>query len=424
MTARTHVFVATTQGPVPVIGITREESDVSSVVCVNGGSQRAGISNLYYDFVSKGTGVIARETGHGAWRVDIGSNIESGHSWQLAFFLAHTLHRDGTLGAGEPATGDRVIWATGRVQFDRSVVAVRNTRKKLETSAQQVEVWRDAGIYVVGLAPAQNVAELDDDWRDQTGLTNERFPLHAVSNVDAALAALSGGATANRPSQRGPKIGWSRSAVAVALLAVGGIVAGVVLSAKPSSVASPSLEPEPPTEPAPVAPEPPAGREAPGTDNGPAQDSNDPTLLYAQDSSNADCSQPSAQPVPLGRDENGYFVFNPVSLTGACSLRFEFATPPTSAVFAAAPKEGILFEIDAEGGGWHMPVPNGRGEDREYALIVPVATVSPDQRTSFERRLKLYGGTELLTPGRLEQLLEESGWRAVVYRQRLIAADN
>ncbi len=414
MAARSHVFVATTQGPVPITAITREESDVPSVVCINGSSERAGISSLYYDFVGKGTGVIAHETGHGAWRVDIQTNIENGQSWKLAFLLAHVLHSKGILGGGSPAPGDNVVWATGRVQFDRSVPGVRNLPRKLESTAELVRSCQEQGIKMVGFAPRENVDALPANWREAMEIPASAFPLHAVSGADAALAALKVDLDGRNTSDRRPprRWSWGTASVVVLLSAAAIATAGFYSQSRERVPASDEA-----TRPGDANV--PGDADAPVPEQIVRRPERDPVLVPSRSEGSSGCATPEARRVPLAPDDDGFLTFKTIGLTDACSLHFEFPQPPAAGVVAVALKEAGIIELTSGGNGWSLPLPNRRDEDRAYALIVPSAAVTEDQRAAFERRLNLSGGGDLLIRGRLEELLEASGWTTTVYRQRL-----
>lgn len=156
---KTHVFIGTTEAPVAIQRITEEDSGVQSVICLNGTVQALPVSAGYHDFVRRGTGVIARDFGHDAYRVDVDGRVDQGASWQLPVYLAHALHRRGLLGDGSPATGDRVIWATGEVDIDLGVRSVAGVAQKLARSLEAIQAWRAQGIEVQVLLPSSNLGE-------------------------------------------------------------------------------------------------------------------------------------------------------------------------------------------------------------------------------------------------------------------------
>ena len=146
-----HVFIPTLQGVSHVQSIVQEDVDVPSVVCLDGTAQSLPISNAYYDFVKKGQGVIAKDFGHEAWRVDLSEPVEMGNSWQLGIYLAHYFHSKGELGTGEPKPGDTVIWATGSVKVNRDVEPVEGVERKLAHSSVLFEQLQQQQIKTLGV---------------------------------------------------------------------------------------------------------------------------------------------------------------------------------------------------------------------------------------------------------------------------------
>jgi len=179
----THIFIATTQGPIAVQKITEEESDVRSVVCIDGSSRPASISERYYDFVKKGTGVIARNFGHDSYRVDISTNIETGYSWQLAVYLAHQLQKQGRLENGNPVAGDIVVIATGEVDKDLNIRKVDSVPEKLVASVALLEEWHVSDISTVLVVPEQNSFLLAPAWVESIGLDSDWFHLLSLDRM-------------------------------------------------------------------------------------------------------------------------------------------------------------------------------------------------------------------------------------------------
>ena len=179
----THIFIATTQGPIAVQKITEEESDVRSVVCIDGSSRPASISERYYDFVKKGTGVIARKFGHDSYRVDISANIETGYSWQLAVYLAHQLRKHGRLGNGDPGAGDIVVIATGEVDKDLNIRKVNSVSEKLLASSALLEEWYNGDIATIFIVPEQNNRLLASDWVERVGSNSDWFHLLSLDCI-------------------------------------------------------------------------------------------------------------------------------------------------------------------------------------------------------------------------------------------------
>lgn len=153
---RIRVFIATTEGPVAVQKITAEEPDVPSVVCRDGTTEVLAISPDYTRFVDRGTGLVAKLTGHGAYRLDLDRPVDGGRSWQLPVLLAHLLDMDRRLvGPCEPA--DLVILATGEVDRAQRVRAVGRIVEKLAAAQKLIAECKQDGPPLVFLLPS-------DDW--------------------------------------------------------------------------------------------------------------------------------------------------------------------------------------------------------------------------------------------------------------------
>jgi len=153
-----HILLPTLQGLSAVQGIVREDPDVPSVVCLNGTAQSLPISNAYYDFVKKGQGVIGRDFGHEAWRIDLSDPVEMGNSWQLGLYLAHYLFELGQLGSGEPVAGDTVLWVTGAVKSNHQVEPVEGVERKLLNSTDNILAWQQKSIKTIAVMCAANHA--------------------------------------------------------------------------------------------------------------------------------------------------------------------------------------------------------------------------------------------------------------------------
>ena len=105
------VYIATTASLVAIQRITEEDPQVNSVICLAGKAISLPISGAYDAFVRNPTGVIQRDFGHSAYRIDVSDTIEEGYSWQLGVFAAHALQRAGRLvPPGEPT--ETIIIAT------------------------------------------------------------------------------------------------------------------------------------------------------------------------------------------------------------------------------------------------------------------------------------------------------------------------
>ncbi|AKS41453.1 hypothetical protein [Wenzhouxiangella marina] len=214
----THVFIGTTCGPVAIQRITPEASGVQSVVCLNGTVQALPISHAYHDFVRRGTGIIARDFEHDAFRVDLAERVDQGVSWQLPIYVAHAVHARGQLGNGQPEAGDTVIWATGEVGADGDVRPVERTADKLNQSLGQIQQWRQAGIQVRVLLPDTNLAEGVEQVSDLAGVAGVHTLSEALESFGGGVSRPSKDKTSSAMGSAKPSA-WLIAAVIVALLA-------------------------------------------------------------------------------------------------------------------------------------------------------------------------------------------------------------
>lgn len=217
---KTHVFIGTTCGPIAIQRITQEESGVQSVVCLNGTVEALPISAAYHDFVRRGTGIVARDFGHDAFRVDVAERVDQGVSWQLPMYVAHAVQANGRLGNGAPESGDTVIWATGEVGADGVIRPVERTADKLTQSLEQIRQWREAGINVRILVPDSNLAEGVEQVSDLAGVAG-------VHTLGEALESFSDSSQSRRKksgagvlARHGSAWRWAAVAAALALVLI------------------------------------------------------------------------------------------------------------------------------------------------------------------------------------------------------------
>ena len=149
---RVRVFIATTEGPVAVQKITAEDPDVPSVACRDGTTEVLAISRDYTRFVDRGTGLVARLTGHGAYRLDLDRPVDGGRSWQLPVLLAHLLDVEGRL-AGPEEPADLTLLATGEVDREQRVRPVGQVKQKLSAARALIERHAARGQPLVVLVP-------------------------------------------------------------------------------------------------------------------------------------------------------------------------------------------------------------------------------------------------------------------------------
>lgn len=215
-----HVIIGTTRGPVAIQRITREQPGVQSVICLDGTVEALPVSQAYHDFVRRGTGLIARDFGHDAFRVDLDRRIDQGVSWQLPLYVAHALEAGSRLGNGSPSAGDTVIWATGAVSADGQVRPVARTADKLEQSLEQIVAWREQGIDVRPLLPQPNLAEGTRSIANLGGVAG------VLTLADALQGLGKNPATENKRRGTAPgRVRWWRALpVATPLLVTAGIL--------------------------------------------------------------------------------------------------------------------------------------------------------------------------------------------------------
>ena len=226
-----HIVIPTLQGLSHVQSIIREDPDVPSVICLNGTAQSLPISNAYYDFVKKGQGIIAREFGHDAWRIDLSEPVELGNSWQLGIYLTHYFHSKHLLGSGEPKPGDVVIWATGAVKVNRDVEAVEGVERKLAQSLNTLKQFQAQQIPVLMVMCEANHAQIElPDFTHRVVLNScaELQPLLSSLETHADLGEAENSepvqqkTEAARPSAFNVSPSWL-----LVLLLIAGIILGV-----------------------------------------------------------------------------------------------------------------------------------------------------------------------------------------------------
>ena len=164
---RIRVLIATTQGPVEIEAIIDlEPGDLSIVALGQGAEIIPGLKVSYRNFVGRGSGVIAKNFGHDAFRLELSGEIHAGDSWQLAVFIAHALHKEGRLAQkGDDASA--LIWATGQVNYNLGLTEIGHIREKLAASLARFSSERERGIDVQVIWPEANGADIDDTIREQ-----------------------------------------------------------------------------------------------------------------------------------------------------------------------------------------------------------------------------------------------------------------
>lgn len=148
---KVKVYIATTEGPALVQRVTEEDSEIPSVVCLNGTTETLAISDAYGRFVRKGSGIVAGLTGHDSYRVDVDSPIDGGQSWQLGMLLAHLLQQENRLAAPNEAA-ELTLFATGEVDRDLNLRSVGHIAEKADgaqTRLNQTDTDADQSLFVM-----------------------------------------------------------------------------------------------------------------------------------------------------------------------------------------------------------------------------------------------------------------------------------
>ncbi|WP_421883504.1 hypothetical protein [Pacificispira sp.] len=148
-----RVYIATTEGPALIQRVAAEESDIPPVVCLNGTTETLPISDAYGRFVRRGSGIVAKLTGHDSYRIDLDRGIDGGSSWQLGVLLAHLLMVHGRL-AGPRDPADIVIFATGEVDRDLLIRPVGHIDRKVAACQATGDVEAAGGARCLFLVPA------------------------------------------------------------------------------------------------------------------------------------------------------------------------------------------------------------------------------------------------------------------------------
>jgi hypothetical protein len=111
------VIVPTTDGPAPILRLTRLAQAPRSVMRTQDDYRPLPPSARYHAFVQVG-GALANRIGYGAGQFELmlGGMVETGRSWELPAAIAHWLHEQGhELGTDAP---DLLVWATGALDND------------------------------------------------------------------------------------------------------------------------------------------------------------------------------------------------------------------------------------------------------------------------------------------------------------------
>lgn len=151
--------------------IREEDSNVASVICLDGRAEALPVSPAYDAFVRKPIGIVEKLTGHDAYRMDVAARVDDGRSWQLAAYLAH-------VALLKTETPSLHIFATGEVDDALSVREVSHISEKLQALSIFIEandIPRDQAIILMP-SSSKNLPSSHD------GIT-----VHGVATVSHAL---------------------------------------------------------------------------------------------------------------------------------------------------------------------------------------------------------------------------------------------
>ena len=357
-----HIFVATTQGLVAIQNITPiDDTEINSVVSVNGTSTTANISNAYHNFVKKGAGIIAQDFNFCSYRLNISERIDNGNSWQLAFYLAHAASEKNILGDGNAEPGDQVICATGEVNTStRNVQLVTDVALKIEQAKAPVSSWIHNNIKVYFLVPSENSRDFD------TTLMVKPISVYSLKEALAVSPMLS---VSNNSVKVTPKKGhkaWLSAIIVTFFLAT--VIGSKYFYQqwfKQNITLVNRIEPENPL---------PQGSMTKINTNKPNISSNiknkqrpvsgqyQLTAFIAQ---KADCQlEPSRQTATLEGS-----VFNQVKLNHLCQLQLTTPKNIINILLVAADTKAIIV-LDKLSGYWRVPLPKKRSTDRKYHLVL------------------------------------------------------
>lgn len=199
---RVAVIIPTTDGPAPILKLSRLSQAPRSVLRVQDDYRPLPPSSRYHAFIQPG-GPLAERIGlkGGQYELRLGAAVETGRSWELPAAIAHWAQTAGH--CLDPETADLVVWATGALDNDLSVlVRDYHLRPKLERSEGLLKEWRDRGVAVLLLLP--------EDVTLEAALTSSLVTVRRVRDLAEALTAID----ETRPSGQddGPEISTPQSA--------------------------------------------------------------------------------------------------------------------------------------------------------------------------------------------------------------------
>ena len=432
------VYVATTQGLVQVQGITEEDPEIDSLVCLNGSMQQLPISRNYHQFVKKGSGLIHKDFNHGTFRLDVDKPIDSGKSWQLGFYLAH--YAASQLNAGTPQSGDIVVWATGEVKIDKSLSQVAGVGQKCQQSASQLQQWLGAGVKLLCVLPKDNEGDIEPVEGVNFLVCDTLF--YATDALDGLLDGTGSDKGDDKVAQKEAleqepvvnKSKWYKwPLLAVGLAGVAGLFVWFSGHEMPmddeTEVKTASINDEKNTQKAPnnnleqslehdsqQSPEQNSQQNL-KQDNEKVDRSR--PFLRARVKSTSGCDDANSADLQL-KDAR----FESIRLDSLCQL--ELMLPKDNMqVMGIALDTGIVIPVDGpftqgQGTSWDIPIPTSKYQNRDYLLLLFDESFFAGGRNPLISQMRRWRWDDKSLSARLiEDWVVQNNWPVVVYRHRL-----
>ena len=188
---RVAVIIPTTNGPAPILKLTRLMHAPRSVLRTQDDYRPLSPSSRYHAFIQPG-GSLAERIGleSGQFELRLGAPVETGRSWELPAALAHWVQSAGH--SLDPETAELVVWATGALDNDLLVLSHDyHLPTKLERSEALLQSWLDRGIPVLLLLPGEVTRT--------ASLTGPLVTARRVQDLSDAIAAMQFGAPDEEP---------------------------------------------------------------------------------------------------------------------------------------------------------------------------------------------------------------------------------
>jgi len=185
MLEKVHVFIATTNGLVPISHIKSRVGQTSvSLVTLAGTSKLASIISRYRDFVSQASSPLPGYFSESAYHMVLGADIHQGESWQFGVALAHLLAQHDRLGDGNVVSGDQIIIATGEIDaVTTELKLISHLAQKCLRAQRQILQWQNMHCRVDFMVPADNYRQPLPDI--QWALT----PIASIAELEQQLIA-------------------------------------------------------------------------------------------------------------------------------------------------------------------------------------------------------------------------------------------